>query len=87
MKPVKAYLFTRVGCHLCDEARNAIKNLPSKYQLAVTEIDVDDSQEYQSKYGDKVPVLVIDGGPSIESFITEKALRQTLDRLSKNVAF
>ncbi len=87
MMPIKAYFFTRVGCHLCDEAREAIKNLPSKYQLTVTEIDVDDRKEDQDKYGEKVPVLVIEGGTAIESFITEKALRQTLDRLSKNVAF
>ncbi len=84
---VKAYLFTRVGCHLCDEARDEIKKLPARYKLAVTEVDVDDRQEYQARYGDKVPVLVIENGPSIESFITEKVLRQALDRLPKNVAF
>ena len=87
MTQVKAYLFTRVGCHLCDEAREAIKKLPSKYQLAVIEIDVDDRSEDQAKYGDKVPVLVINNGPSIESFINEKTLRHALDRIPKNVAF
>ncbi len=86
MTPVKAYLYTRVGCHLCDEARDAIRKLPSKYKLAVTEIDVDDKAEDITRYGDKVPVLVLEHGPSIESFITDKTLRQTLDRLPKNVA-
>lgn len=87
MMPVKAYLYTRVGCHLCDEARDAISKLPSRYKLAVAEVDVDDRQEDQAMYGDKVPVLVIEHGPSIESFITEKTLRSTLDRLLKKVVF
>ena len=86
MTPVKAYLYTRVGCHLCDEARDAIRKLPSKYKLTITEIDLDDRREDIARYGDKVPVLVFDGGKSIESSITDKTLRHTLDRLPKNVA-
>ena len=86
MTPVKAYFYTRVGCHLCDEAREAVRKLPSKYKLSITEIDVDDRQEDIARFGDKVPVLVFEGGHAIESPINDRTLRKTLDRLPKNVA-
>lgn len=86
MTSIKAYFYTRAGCHLCDEARDAIGKIAPKYKLSITEIDVDDSQEDMARYGDKVPVLVFEGGQPLESFINEKTLRRALDRLPKNAA-
>lgn len=52
-------VYTRSGCHLCDEAKAAIRT--SGVRAHVTEIDIDRDPELQRRYTNDVPVVVIDG--------------------------
>jgi glutaredoxin len=52
-----ATLYTRVGCHLCDDARAVLL----RFGVTVSEIDIDDDPALRSRYNECVPVVVIDG--------------------------
>ena len=54
-------LLTRVGCHLCDDARAAVRTAAAATGAQVIETDVDTDPELQGEYGDLVPVVLIDG--------------------------
>ncbi|MEX0688321.1 MAG: glutaredoxin family protein [Pirellulales bacterium] len=50
-------LYTRRGCHLCDEAEDLLATLG----LVATRVDVDGDETVAARYGLRVPVLEIDG--------------------------
>lgn len=53
----RATVYTRAGCHLCDDAIRVLE----AHGVGVEAIDVDQSPGDTAKYGDRVPVVVIDG--------------------------
>jgi glutaredoxin len=54
-------LLTRVGCHLCDDAKEAMARVAAQAGIAWVEVDVDADQELAYEYGDRVPVVLLDG--------------------------
>lgn len=54
-------LVTRVGCHLCDDAKVAMDRVAAAAGERWVEIDVDADVELEREYGDRVPVVLLDG--------------------------
>jgi glutaredoxin len=54
-------LITRVNCHLCEEAKAALGRVQSATGVGWTELDVDADDELAYEYGDRVPVVLLDG--------------------------
>jgi glutaredoxin len=54
-------LYTRAGCHLCDVARDAVVPVCTQNGARYREVDVDADPEDRAEYGDRVPVVVVDG--------------------------
>ena len=51
-------LISRVGCHLCADAESVLDRiLPGQW----SRVDVDSDVELQRDYGDRVPVVLLDG--------------------------
>jgi len=57
--PRDVTLYTREGCHLCDEAKAAIPPLLSQFGAKLTEIDIDDDPVVRGRYTNNVPVVFI----------------------------
>ncbi len=75
MPPHKVILYTRRGCHQCDEA----KSLLQRYGLAAREVDIDTDLELQNRYDQFVPVVIIDGQERFRGRINETLLRRLLN--------
>lgn len=54
-------LLTRADCHLCDEAREAVRQASAAGGATWSELDVDADPESRAEYGDRVPVVLVDG--------------------------
>ena len=67
-------LYTRTGCHLCDDARILLQ----RYGLVPQLIDVDADAELRQKYNECVPVVWIDGKERFRGRIDEVLLRRLL---------
>ena len=50
-------LVTRPGCHLCEEAARALDRIGEPW----TELNVESDIELEREYGDRVPVVLLDG--------------------------
>ena len=59
-------IYSRPGCHLCDEAKAAIFDSGCSDQFVLEEINIESDDELLRKYKYDIPVVLIDG---IESFI------------------
>jgi len=54
-------LLVRAGCHLCATARETLTRLGEEVGEIPVEVDVDTDPELQAEYGDRVPVVLLDG--------------------------
>ena len=54
-------LVVRDGCHLCEDAAEVVAPIAAEAGLAVVPVDVDGDPELQAEFGDRVPVLLLDG--------------------------
>ncbi|MGY1782307.1 glutaredoxin family protein [Geodermatophilus sp. SYSU D01036] len=59
--PVRLELLTRAGCHLCVTAAETLARIAGEAGVATREVDVDADPELQAEYGDRVPVVLLDG--------------------------
>lgn len=55
MKPV--YLYSTLGCHLCEMAEEIVSPLLVHHSLYLEKIDIADSDELIERYGVRIPVL------------------------------
>ncbi|MEU4239344.1 glutaredoxin family protein [Actinoplanes sp. NPDC026619] len=54
----RVVLISRDGCHLCDDAETVLDRiLPGQWDR----VDVDSDVELERDYGDRVPVVLLDG--------------------------
>jgi glutaredoxin len=60
MKPLVT-LYTRAGCHLCEEAKRVLEEARRRADFAYEERDIDADPELRRQYDEEVPVIAIDG--------------------------
>lgn len=53
-------LYTRAGCHLCDDARQVILAARPRAEFDYEEFDIDADPELRRLYNEEVPVIAID---------------------------
>ncbi|WP_445548553.1 MULTISPECIES: glutaredoxin family protein [unclassified Frankia] len=71
-------LLVRAGCHLCADARAAVARVAADTGTGWTETDVDTSAELADAYGDRVPVILVDGREHGYWRVEEARLRRAL---------
>jgi glutaredoxin len=74
--PSEVLLYTRAGCHLCEEALQILE----RYGLVVRKIDIDVQSELKPLYDQCVPVVVIDGRERFRGRVDEVLLKRLLSR-------
>jgi glutaredoxin len=60
-EPARLQLITRQGCHLCENAATTLEQIAAEAGLTTTAVDVDADPDLQAEYGDRVPVVLLDG--------------------------
>ena len=73
-------LYTREGCHLCDEAKAVIQNARRRAGFDLEVLDIDRDPELRRLYNDEVPVIAIDGVKAFKYRLTERELLHKLAR-------
>ena len=74
----KLTLYTRVGCHLCDEALELLQRY-STYLPPIHEVDVDADSALRERFDKAVPVVEIDGKIRFRGRVSELLLRRLIE--------
>jgi len=53
-------IYSRHGCHLCEDALLTLKLLQNELNFEIEEIFIDGDPDLEKKFGDQVPVIQID---------------------------
>ena len=67
-------LYGRPGCHLCDEAREALHHLQRRASFAIEEIDIEQRDDLHARYLERIPVIALDGEELFDYEVDEEAL-------------
>jgi glutaredoxin len=67
-------LYTRPGCHLCDDARAAIERVRERAPFRLVEIDIESDDALHRTYLERIPVVELDGEELFEYFVDEAML-------------
>ena len=54
-------IYSRLGCHLCDDAQNVLESMREELNFEIDVINIDEDAELVKLYSDQVPVIHIDG--------------------------
>jgi hypothetical protein len=68
---------TRKGCSLCDEALPIVEREAARAGRGVEVVDVDTSP-WQEPYGQRVPVVIVDGVVVLAGRFGEREVRKAL---------
>ena len=78
---IRIEIYSRPGCHLCDEAKAVIDEAASRHPLDVRVINIEEDPELEARYGTEIPVVFIDGKKMFKYRIDETQLERKLKQL------
>ena len=71
-------LYSKPGCHLCEEVRATLEELRREHAFALDEIDITADAELFARYRFEIPVLLKDGREVARGRITDRELLEIL---------
>ena len=80
MTPVRLQLYTRAGCHLCDEMLAAAYPIARRHGAAIDKVDIDADPELRRRYGLAIPVLAMADTEICRHRLDADALERALTR-------
>ena len=57
----KVVIYSRVNCHLCEEAEKSVREVLTEIPFELEVIDINRDQELEKLYSEEVPVITING--------------------------
>ena len=76
-------LYSRPGCHLCDDMKEVVHRVSAAIPLSLEEVDISNDAELERAYGLEIPVLMMDGKKVAKYRIDERSLAGMLMRRAK----
>ena len=67
-------LYSRPGCHLCDDAREALQRVHARAPFTLQEVDIETDDALHARYLERLPVIALDGEELFDYFVDETAL-------------
>ena len=83
-KQMKAHviLYTRPGCHLCEEAKAEMLAADCAESYRLEEINIDADATLKERYGSEIPVIYINGVKAFKYHLTAEEFKKRLRRHS-----
>lgn len=71
-------IYSRPGCHLCDEMKTIVRRVAQTIPLSLEDVDISTDPALEALYGLEIPVLVVEGRKAAKYRIGEEELRRVL---------
>jgi glutaredoxin len=80
---VKVEIYSRPGCHLCDEAKEVIERVGRRVAFSLRVINIETDPELEKRYGEEIPVVFVNGMPAFRYRVDEAEFEKKVKRLWK----
>jgi hypothetical protein len=71
-------IYSRPGCHLCDEMKAIVARVARRVPLTLDEVDISADLALEQRYGLEIPVLLVNGRKVAKYRVTEAELTRML---------
>ena len=71
-------LYSKEGCHLCENAKAALLSLEDEFEVTLSEVDITTDPQLFEKYKYTIPVMIVDETIELDSRIDAHKLRRAL---------
>jgi hypothetical protein len=72
-------LYTKPDCCLCDEAMTVIERVHRSVEFELERVDISQVPELDDRYGERIPVVLVDGIELFEYRVDEDGLRSLVE--------
>lgn len=74
----RVIIYTRPGCHLCDEAKQVMKSADCENEYTLSEVNIETDPDLLQRYRFEIPVITVDGIEAFRHRLTVDAFRAKL---------
>ena len=78
---IQIEIYSRPGCHLCDEAKAVIEPFTRRYRIDLRVTDVDSDDALRQAYGSDIPVVMINGKEAFRHRVDADLLERKIKEL------
>jgi thiol-disulfide isomerase/thioredoxin len=71
-------VYSREGCHLCDDALGVLRPLAAEFAVPVEVVDIEADDDLHRRFLERIPVVSLDGDELYDFFVDEEDLRSRL---------
>jgi glutaredoxin len=75
-------IYSRPGCHLCDEAKANIVSAQGELDFDIEEVDIDSDPLLRERYGYDIPIVLINGIKVFKHRVDTGEFRRKLLRIA-----
>ena len=75
-------LYGKAGCCLCDDARAVVSELRRDHAFELEEVDVSLDPVLNRRYGERIPVVAVDGEEAFELRVEAAELAERLGKVT-----
>ncbi len=79
-KKLDVKLYTRPGCHLCEEVKKEMRAAGCDELYVLEEINIESDPELLNRYGKEIPVVTINGIKAFKYRLNASEFRRRLQR-------
>jgi glutaredoxin len=83
MQRATVVIYSRPGCHLCEEAKAAIMSAGGSDEFELREVNIDQEPTALERYQYDIPVVFINGIKVFKHKVDPKEFKRKLRRLSR----
>lgn len=76
-------IYSRPGCHLCQEAKKIMRTAGCNDEFTLAEINIESDSDLLDRYQNDIPVILINGREAFRHRLTAAAFRDELLRLNR----
>jgi len=80
-------ILSRNDCHLCDVVLRIAQEVQKETPFTLTRINIDETADLAGRYGDRVPVVLIDRVETFSGKVTEGEFRRAIQKTSRKGIF
>lgn len=81
MRPRSLVLYSKPGCHLCEELRAELDDMRPELDFSIEEIDITSESALFERYRHEIPVLMMDGEEIGRGRVDIRDVRHRLGRV------
>ena len=81
MTGTRVTLYGKPGCCLCDDAKAIVATVRTEIPFELEEVDISLDPRLYREYGERIPVLDVDGVERFEFGVDEDSLKRALGRV------